>query len=92
MYLKMPCSFIILCFSALLESQECTPDSIRLTGGDDQYSGKVETCVDGAYTTICDYTQTIEDAVVICRQLFDRGNHILNVTKYKCIPSFCGAL
>ncbi len=52
---------------------ECSFGDIRLVGGPDQYSGKVELCVDNVYTSICDSNIAVSEAEVVCREIF--GNN-----------------
>ena len=68
--------FCLSC-SALITSPECASGDIRLTGGSDQYSGKVEICDDGVYNAICVDEATVEVAVDVCRQLFGNTSSIV---------------
>ena len=47
----------------------CTDDSVRLAGGLDRTEGRVEVCVEGRWTGVCDYDWSDQDAFVVCRQL-----------------------
>ena len=68
--------------SGLLDSSECQFGSIRLTRGSDEFSGKVETCVNGVFGAICDSSATVQDATVICRQLFGGNKSNSNILYY----------
>ena len=47
-----------------------TEGAIRLVGGDDNTAGRVEIFHSSQWGTVCgDYQWTLEDAVVVCRQL-----------------------
>ena len=43
--------------------------SLRLVGGDDAYDGRVESCQNGVWSSICQDSWSLEDATVVCRQL-----------------------
>ena len=47
----------------------CNEASIRLTGSSFQTSGRVELCVNGIWTSICDEHWDLKDAQVVCRQI-----------------------
>ena len=47
----------------------CNDTSIRLSGSSFQTSGRVELCVNGIWTSICDEHWDLKDAQVVCRQM-----------------------
>lgn len=47
----------------------CVDGQVRLAGTTIANSGRVELCVDGVWTTICDSNWDINDAKVVCREL-----------------------
>lgn len=51
----------------------CIDNSIRLVGGVDQYTGKVEICEGGLYTAVCDQSGFFRNADVVCREIFGEG-------------------
>lgn len=47
----------------------CTDDSVRLMGGLQPTEGRVEVCVQGRWTGVCQRDWSDQDAFVVCRQL-----------------------
>ena len=47
----------------------CQDTDIRLVDGADQYEGRIEICFNETWGTICDGAWSVNDAVVVCRQL-----------------------
>ena len=43
--------------------------AIRFVGGQHPLEGRVEVCVDGQWSTVCDDQWDVADARVICKQL-----------------------
>ena len=48
---------------------DCTHGQIRLRGGSNNRTGRVEICVDGTWGTVCDDGWSYNGARVACRQL-----------------------
>lgn len=47
----------------------CTDGKVRLRGSTNELIGRVEVCVNGTWSTVCDQDWNDNDAAVICRQL-----------------------
>ena len=47
----------------------CTYGEVRLVGGNDEYEGRVEVCVENGWHTVCDDGWGAEEAKVVCHQL-----------------------
>ena len=48
---------------------QCEVGSVRLTGGPNEFEGRVELCLDGSWGQVCVMGWTNDDAEVVCRQL-----------------------
>ena len=55
----------------------CTNGAIRLSGGRDQYEGRVEVCSNGLWGTVSGSGWDSNDAMVACRQLGLLQPHML---------------
>ena len=51
----------------------CATGDLRLTGGSNEYEGRVEICMNGVWGSICDYGWDSIDASVVCKQLQYQG-------------------
>ena len=47
----------------------CADGEIALFGGSSLLEGRVEVCIDNAWSTVCDDAWDVTDATVVCRQL-----------------------
>ena len=62
----------LLCFSVWtligidIVPDNCTHGAVRLVGGNSQYEGNVEVCINGIWGTICDISWSTNDALVAC--------------------------
>ena len=54
-------------------NSNCTTSELRLTGGANQYEGRVEYCVNGVWQSFCDYSWDESDAYTVCKQLGYQG-------------------
>ena len=52
-----------------IDSNQCSPGAIRLSGGRDQFEGRVEMCSNGVWGTVSRTGWDSNDATVACRQL-----------------------
>ena len=53
----------------LTETGECTNGDVRLIGGDTEYEGTIELCLQGKWGSICHNAWGVNDANVVCKQL-----------------------
>lgn len=47
----------------------CSDNEVRLVGGRTQTEGRLELCVSGQWSTVCNEQWDAENADVVCRQL-----------------------
>ena len=47
----------------------CKDGEVRLSGSTIEYAGRVEICLETIWTSLCDQSWDIKDAMVVCRQL-----------------------
>ena len=63
--------------SMYFTATNCTNGTIRLSGGRDQYEGRVEVCSNGLWGTVNSSDWDSNDAKVACRQLGLLQPHML---------------
>ena len=56
-------SFFLACTGA------CTEGAIKLSGSSVEHAGRIEICMEGIQTILCDDSWDIKDAQVACREL-----------------------
>ena len=59
----------VICHKIPTFDMECSFGDVRLFGGETESEGRVEICVHGLWTTICDEEFEDADALVICREV-----------------------
>ena len=81
-----PTILINVCSPCWLPSgnrSSCIDGDLRLVGGPDRQSGRVEVCFSGVWGTICDNGWNDDDATVVCRQLGYPTKGMLNRIWFK---------
>ena len=72
----------------LIHTGVCTDGKIRLQGSTNVLVGRVEVCVNGTWTTVCDEHWDDNDARVICQQLGYSPYGKLTITNYYFLDTF----
>ena len=70
-------------------SSNCTDGDVRLIGGDNEFGGRVEVCINRAWGTVCSRYWGSEEARVVCNQLGATtfGNKTIIMFKFTLIIS-----
>ena len=64
----------------------CTDNEIKLVGGRTQVEGRLELCVSGQWSTVCNQQWSAQNAAVVCRQLqLDPTGTIRSCIIHQCI-------
>ena len=71
-------------FDHVMFDAGCIDGDIRLAGGSNMSEGRVEICVRGAWTTVCDQGWDEYAARVVCREI--GFTHAGKLSKQGCIP------
>ena len=66
---------------SLLIDSLCSQGDIRLAGGTQEHSGRVEICLENKWQTVCDDEWDSEDAMVTCRQI---GHETYGKNNFNC--------
>ena len=66
----MMLSFLSFIALSVANYSNCTDGDVRLVGGATQYKGRVEVCLNRAWSTVCAYNNWgSQEAQVICEQI-----------------------
>ena len=68
-YLLAASFYFISIVAVEVTSSNCTDGDVRLIGGDNEFGGRVEVCVNRAWGTVCSRSWGSEEARVVCNQL-----------------------
>ncbi|XP_019859783.1 PREDICTED: deleted in malignant brain tumors 1 protein-like [Amphimedon queenslandica] len=63
----------VICQLNDVQYSNCTTGDIRLTGGSNEYEGRVEYCLNGVWGSVCDDSWDTLQAKTVCQQLGHRG-------------------
>uniref|UniRef100_A0A1X7VN53 Deleted in malignant brain tumors 1 protein n=1 Tax=Amphimedon queenslandica TaxID=400682 RepID=A0A1X7VN53_AMPQE len=64
----------VICQLNDVQHSNCTTGDIRLTGGSNEYEGRVEYCTNGVWGSVCDNSWDNREASAVCRQLGYKGS------------------
>ena len=59
---------MLITLAPVFLSPACSGNDVKLVDGFSGSDGRVEVCVNGEWSGICDYEWDVNDALVICRQ------------------------
>ena len=62
-----------------VEYSACTNNDVRLTGGENEYQGRVEVCINRVWGSVCDSGWADTGAYAVCRQLQYSGIHVCDL-------------
>ena len=60
---------IIMFIIGNAQKANCTNGEVRLVDGSTEDDGRVEICINQVWGSICSYRWSIQDAIVVCKQL-----------------------
>lgn len=63
---------LVICAQKIFDTfffADCNDGDVRLVGSNNPLKGRVETCYDGVWGTVCQNSWSTPDATVVCRQL-----------------------
>ena len=66
-----------------MHTTECTDGDVRLVNGSIPAEGRVEMCLEGLWSTVCDLGWSIQDARVVCAQLNYTADREKNIIHYR---------
>ena len=78
---KMPTGTVTLYHSVIKKyctiERQCNETEMRLAGGQTSFDGRVEMCLGGQWSSVCDDRWDHRDAAVVCRQLGYNGREFM---------------
>ena len=77
----MLCNYIIIFYYLIVQ---CKHGDVQLAGTEAMSFGRVEVCINGLWSTICDHHWTVTEASVICSQLGFYKQGLIKVFHYHC--------